>query len=169
MKQLNLVKNTTGLCSIVLMTTLVACGGGGSGEGSSSSSNNSSQAPVVTTPDTPVIDDPGTQEPTVIDSTDDLVVADPFLFQSNYKLDVQVNVDSDYDYLTICYANESGEPNYADCLLRTDLDEGAVTSELLLTNDTYELVVIAWDYADVNNPAVSTWNRQLDGDLLQVN
>lgn len=162
MKQLNLVKNAVTFGTMILMATLVACGGGSS-DGSSSNGNTNTESE----PQTPVVVQP--EEPIVITSTEDLVVADTFLFQSNYKLDVQVDLSSQYDYLTICYADDEGQPNYGDCLLRTGLDEGEVSSELLLTNDTRELLIVAWDYADVNNPAVSTWNRDLDGDLLQVN
>lgn len=166
MKQISSSNKINNLGLMLLMATLVACGGGGGSDGTSSS--NVTSTPVVTEAETeqPVIE---TEEPAVITSTEELVVADTFLFQSNYKLDVLVDISPEYDYLTICYADNNNQPDYGDCLLRTDLNEGEISRELLLTNDTDKLLVIAWDYADVDNPVISSWDRALDGDLLQVN
>jgi len=158
MKQSNRVKRVFGMSVIALLNTLVACGGG-SDEGAIGSVASSVNNLVISQP--PL-------EPVVIRSTEDLVVTDSFLFKSHFDIELNVNVSADYDYLIVCYPTENDQPNYEDCLIRRELENGVATEELLLTNDTDQLLVVIWDYDDINTPLSRFWDRSLDGDLIQV-
>lgn len=174
-----IMKNSKIVVLIMTSLSLAACGGGsgesggGSDSGSSSTqlvSSNAAANDTVTT--THVV--PATTAQSTVSSTEELVVTDTFLFSSNFKVDVSVTVPATFNHLTVCYAKNGSKlpdakADYDNCLLRADLDSGAFNGALLLTNDTDYLVVSAWDYSDVANPAVTYWNRELDGDLIRIN
>lgn len=174
------ISNTKKLqASLLILSSLglAACGGGGSEDSSSATSNN--MLAEVQTNNSEVLSNGAVENGLITDSvpatlsvnsTEDLVVNETFLFSSNYKLSVTVNLDSRFDHLTVCYSHPgSDEVDYENCLLRADLNAGAYRGELLVTNDTDQLIVSAWDYANVENPLVSRWNRDLDGDLISIN
>lgn len=184
---------------LVVMTgfMLAACGGGGGGSSDGTALENTqvagstSSAETASTTETtvePVAAAVSNTPATAVSSTEDLVVTETFLFSSNFKLRVAANMASTFDHLTVCYTKDgadsqnssgsqdnSGAQNgtamadYDNCLLRAGLDEGVFNGELLVTNDTNYLAVSAWDYEDAENPSVTYWDRDIDGDLISVN
>jgi len=175
---MNTLKMKTTNAVLVMITgfMLAACGGGGGGSSDGAALDNTQVAGSTSGTETASTNEPAA-EPIEVDevastssavnSTEDLVVTETFLFSSNYKVTVAANLNSDFDHLTVCYTRDgTDQADYDNCLLRADLNSGVFNGELLVTNDTDYLVVSAWDYADAENPSVSYWN---DGDLISIN
>lgn len=164
--------NTT-FC-LLLVSWLTACGGGGETESStpmasSSAVADSSSANPATETEAGV-QNTQPRQPEAVNSTEDLVVNETFLFSSNFLVNVDVDLPANYEHLTVCYTKGlSEEPDYGNCLLRAELEGGMFSGELLLTNDTHQLVASAWDYSNAGNPTLHYWDRARDGELIRIN
>lgn len=145
----------------VLILTLAACG-------SSGGDDDAATTAAPTAADNGSDDQPGP----VPSGAAAIDVPDGFDFASSTPLAVEVALGASYPdraYLTLCRADDNGNTDYDQCLLRTSVDNRAFRSEVEVPNDVNEIIATVWSFNPGRIEATYRWSRDQNGGRLTIN
>lgn len=109
----------------------------------------------------------------VYDTTAELLVANSFLIEQEYALDISFkNRESRRAYLSVCaeFTNDSKkgiQVNYDSCFLRTSI-ESDFAGSLSIPNHQHKLVMAVWYLDDDKKPSYHIWENNNDAEGLKT-
>lgn len=114
------------------------------------------------------------QDPAAVSQTADLVVPEDFLFSSAFPMTIEIDVSAsnpDADYVTVCLpsAENAAEPDLGNCVIRSELDGGQLSSEIQATGDTTRLFTVLWDFAAPDAPVIQSFDVGPNANAIELN
>lgn len=148
---------------LALCTALIGCGGGGgpggAGQSAPAPSGDSNDAAAEA------------PQPTAVTQMNDLAVDQRFVFSSSFPVGVSIDVSTsnpDADYVTVCLpsASEPTEPDFGNCLVRSELDDGRLSGEFQITGNTTRVFTVLWDFANPSAPVTRSFEVAPGGEPI---